>query len=437
MEPPAPQEPRLKLFRRHESSCKRHYPREQRIYEHETVKIKGRESAALADCACPISAEGTLTKADGFKHYLRPKSTGKRTWKEAKKIALQWEQWGDLQPPVPYQYPTAVLVRVADAAEQYLEIKKQKLGELSIQQRTQWVRQRLVPFARTQGVEYIQQANQAKFWGDFYGSWKNLGRGRAGEELAPNSRCSLLDITRNFIKFGLGRDWFSKAWASSDYEITRNAQIEPKEPFTDGELDYIYRAARQRNGESWRTQVFLWVMRYTGLRISDVLRLECAQLVAFDHAGYSHAIYCYPQKTKRTRKQGNFVHIPIPNAQFGKHPDLAKALQEIQASGQRYFFRQAAVEFATDLYHWRTRIVAVMEKAEKMMQAEGKSFSAHPHPHRMRHTFAAKLLQSGVVSLRIIAQYLGDTETVVRKHYAKFCGEEQKMAAMQMAAAMG
>lgn len=55
----------------------------------------------------------------------------------------------------------------------------------------------------------------------------------------------------------------------------------------------------------------------------------------------------------------------------------------------------------------------------------------------MRHTFAAKLLQSGVVSLRIIAQYLGDTETVVRKHYAKFCGEEQKMAAMQMAAAMG
>src|SRR5579862_3783107 len=117
METPARQEPTLKLFRRHEASCRRHYPREQRIYEHETVKIKGRQSDALPDCDCPISAEGTLTKADGLKHYLRPKSTGKRTWKDAKTVALQWEQWGGVRAPIVYQNPISALVRVEDAGE--------------------------------------------------------------------------------------------------------------------------------------------------------------------------------------------------------------------------------------------------------------------------------------------------------------------------------
>jgi len=122
------------------------------------------------------------------------------------------------------------------------------------------------------------------------------------------------------------------------------------------------------------------------------------------------------------------VHIPIPNANFSKHPDLAKALEEVKAKGQRYFFRKPMAALETDLYHWRTRIVAVMEKAEKMMEADGKSFSEHPHPHRMRHTFAAKLLQSGVVSLRIIAQYryIGDVGLQCSICSRSTCCERQK-----------
>ena len=66
----------------------------------------------------------------------------------------------------------------------------------------------------------------------------------------------------------------------------------------------------------------------------------------------------------------------------------------------------------------------------------GTHFAEHPHPHKFRHTFAATLLSTGVVSLRIVAQYLGDTEQTVRKHYAKFCLSEQLEAAAVYAEAM-
>jgi integrase len=69
------------------------------------------------------------------------------------------------------------------------------------------------------------------------------------------------------------------------------------------------------------------------------------------------------------------------------------------------------------------------------MREDGKSFSIHPHPHRFRHTFCASLLQAGV-SLRTVASYIGDTEEVVRKHYAKFCVAEQVEAAKSLGSAM-
>jgi hypothetical protein len=76
---------KLKLFRRHDSRCtgffnhktrqQEPYSKENRIYEADTEKRKGRSSAV--DCTCTIYAEGTLYRGDGSKNYLRPKATGK------------------------------------------------------------------------------------------------------------------------------------------------------------------------------------------------------------------------------------------------------------------------------------------------------------------------------------------------------------------------
>jgi integrase len=132
--------------------------------------------------------------------------------------------------------------------------------------------------------------------------------------------------------------------------------------------------------------------------------------------------------------------------EFG-HPDLVGALQSLPVKHGNYFFLGGAPlptrgteewkkRIKKSTTNWRERINRLFAIAEKLMREEGKSFSAHPHPHRFRHTFSASLLQAGV-SLRTVASYLGDTEEVVRKHYAKFCVAEQKEAARSYGEALG
>jgi integrase len=48
-----------------------------------------------------------------------------------------------------------------------------------------------------------------------------------------------------------------------------------------------------------------------------------------------------------------------------------------------------------------------------------------PTPHRFRHTFARILLQKANVTVRDVAELLGNTEEIVRKHYAAWVPERQ------------
>ena len=47
-------------------------------------------------------------------------------------------------------------------------------------------------------------------------------------------------------------------------------------------------------------------------------------------------------------------------------------------------------------------------------------------PHRFRHTFARILLQRPNVTVRDVAELLGDTEDMVRRHYAAWVTERQE-----------
>ena len=46
-------------------------------------------------------------------------------------------------------------------------------------------------------------------------------------------------------------------------------------------------------------------------------------------------------------------------------------------------------------------------------------------PHRFRHTFVRILLERGGVSVRDVAELLGNTEQIVRKHYSAWVTERQ------------
>ena len=53
-------------------------------------------------------------------------------------------------------------------------------------------------------------------------------------------------------------------------------------------------------------------------------------------------------------------------------------------------------------------------------------WSERPTPHRFRHTFARILLQRPNVTVRDVAELLGDTEEMVRRHYAAWVTERQE-----------
>jgi len=115
--------------------------------------------------------------------------------------------------------------------------------------------------------------------------------------------------------------------------------------------------------------------------------------------------------------------------------DLASTLEQLPVKQGRYFFRNGTGTMKTYINNWKIRVNKVLRIAEALMKKDGKKFSHHPHPHRFRHTFACRLLGWGV-PLRIVAQYLGDTEDTVRRHYSKFCVAEQHQAAAVYGEAM-
>jgi integrase len=464
----------LKLFRRHESTCAGNgktidpatgnfepYAKEFRIYEEDTIKRKGR--SIVVDCSCPIYAEGTLYKS-GVKVYLRPKSTGTRAWEEAKRVKKNWIEWGGVEPPVGHVNPSEVPVTVAKTVEEFVTVKTNQpgVGDERMKDMKRVVELRLIPFAASKKLTFIQEMDNARIWGDFRDSWKNLNplhnrKPAPGEEppeqpLGRNTASKYVETTREYLRFCISRGWLSDNWASAEHGIKASQVIVPKEPFSDLELEYIYRATKlktdgrgfkiKRTGQqnAWEVLVFIWVLRYTGLRISDVVSLEKNQLVAFRAHGYTHALWCHPMKTKDCREV-NFVHLPIQADNLPGHPNLVQALQELPTKNGRYFFLGGKGKLRTNINSWRARINDIFELAETLMEQDGlpakngTHFAEHPHPHKFRHTFAATLLQNGA-SLRIVAQYLGDTEETARKHYSKFCIAEQMEAASFLADAM-
>jgi integrase len=463
-------QPNLKLFRRHEATCTQNHAKDFRVYQWMLEKQKGKK--ATADCSCTVYAEGTLI-LNGSKNYVRPKSTGTRVWSEAEAVKKNWLAWGDTNPPADSE-PEAkagTLVTVQTAVNAFLSVKESqmKAGKILKDRYTEvegFLTQRLIPFATIKKrLQYINEMDNESVWAEFHKGWKNLNpnnnrktEGHTTEKpLGPGTLAKHISNLREFLKFCVRREWLSDNYASVDYGMTASATVKPKEPLSEDELSYIYRAAKEVvSGVGVNTKfahqrakelvTFIWTLRYTGLRICDVVPMEISQLQIFNHAGYTHAIWCNPQKTENSKDE-NFVHIPIPSDTLPNHPNLANALLELAPKQGRYFFKNGDGALKTAIGAWRRRVMATFDRAEELMKADGipiqngtrfgsaSKTPEHPTPHKFRHTFAATLLQGGA-PIRLVAQYLGDTEGTVRKHYAKFCRAEQEQAATRLMESM-
>ncbi len=210
-----------------------------------------------------------------------------------------------------------------------------------------------------------------------------------------------IEILRQFFAFCIDREWTRKNPARA---LKRPRLLEANDvvPFTSAEIVRIIAACDQIGRapyERLRSRAMVLLMRYAGLRVSDVVTLSR------DHIKGIHL-------EKRAVKNHRMIRVEL-------HQDVVKALEllphpKAAARDSRLFFSGGNASLRS-LVKGAQRLLAAVFKRAKV---DGG------HPHRFRHTLASELLGKGA-KIEDIAGILADSPATVRRHYAKWTPELQ------------
>lgn len=142
------------------------------------------------------------------------------------------------------------------------------------------------------------------------------------------------------------------------------------------------------------------LLRHTALRISDVCTLR-KDAISWDAEKSQWRVFL------RTQKSGEPVFLPIPEG-------LKLVLDALPLP------RNAAQDCPYFFWNGITSRRAVVGIAERTLSAVfKKSVVKNAHAHRYRHTLATRLLGDGA-AFQQVADILGNTAEIVRKHYGKW-----------------
>jgi integrase len=154
------------------------------------------------------------------------------------------------------------------------------------------------------------------------------------------------------------------------------------------------------NYEQRRARGMIMIHRHTALRISDVATFP-KDAVSWDQDNKTWRIRV------RTQKSGEPVYLPIPKTL--KLLLDALPLPRNAAKDCPYYFWSG---------HSSRRSVASIA-GQTLRTVFEKSGVKNAHSHRFRHTLATRLLAQGA-TFEEIADILGNSPAVVRKHYGKW-----------------
>ena len=373
----------LALYRRHRQECKGGHPHNSRTSEYEERKKGWRR------CECPIFASGTLRRK--FKRH----NTGQWEFEGARAVAAALERagsWKTVLEPIPPEEVQIARTTVEEASAAFLaKCKNRNIAPNTLAKYCTFTNQ-LSAYCQNRGYVYIDQLRVVDM-DRFYASWKDGIRAKAKK----------LERLKAFIKFCVKREWLPKD-ITEDLEAPEGSSVTvPKSPYTDEELDRLYAAcdkigSQLKRGPGYRTwggkdvKDFIYLSIYTGLRISDVATFDITKRLK------GNDVFLRMHKTKR----------PL----FTWIPDwLVKRLRARQKIHGSLIFAAGVTQNAKQLCDiWRNK------RLRKVFELAGP-WEARPHPHKFRHTFVRILLEKGV-PVPDVAELIGDSEQILRKHYA-------------------
>jgi len=374
----------LALYRRHRRECKSEHSEELRTSEYDERK-KGWKR-----CDCPIFVSGTLNRK-----FAR-QTTGQWEWAHARAIAAKLEasgRWTADPVPEPSRPPaTSERITIGEAVEAFLaKCKNRNIAPNTLAKYRTFTNQ-LDAYCRDRGCVYIDQLTVTDM-DRFYATWRDGIRAKAKK----------LERLKALIKFCVKREWLAKDIADDLRAPEGSSVTVPKAPFTDEELDRLYAACDKigpqlKKGPGYRTwggedaKDFIYLSIYTGLRISDVATFDIIKRLK------GNDVFLRMHKTKR----------PL----FTWIPDwLVERLRARQKVHGAMVFAAGTTRNAKQLCDiWRNK------RLRKVFELAGP-WEVPPHPHKFRHTFVRILLEKGV-PVPDIAELIGDSEQILRKHYA-------------------
>jgi site-specific recombinase XerD len=236
---------------------------------------------------------------------------------------------------------------------------------------------------------------------------------RAARPISASTWQKELQILRHFFRFCMERKWTCENPARA-IAMPRNVLVTDKEPYTQNEVIKIMAAcATIGRGpyERLRAAAMIKLLRHTALRISDV--------ATFRRDSIRHG-----EIFLRTLKNGKVVKLPV-------HPDLQSAIDVVPnprgAAGESRFLFWSGNGTTRAAVRDATRTVTAVFKASGVPGA---------HAHRFRHTLATELLEAGG-TLEDVADILGNSPNIVRKHYAKWSVRRQARISSLMTSVFG
>jgi site-specific recombinase XerD len=243
-------------------------------------------------------------------------------------------------------------------------------------------------FAHKRGLRYLKELDLPTL-DDFRLEWKD----------GPRSALKKLERLRAFFAFALRRKWVNEN-PTLDIKAPKIA-LRPTLPFTREEviktmaaLEAYGKSAGVKNAQ--RLRAFILVLRYSGLRIGDAVRLGASRI-------QGNRLFLYTQKT------GVPVYSVLPDF-------VVKTLESSPRSSEEYFFWTGQSKIHSAKGKWQRRLQRLFEFAEV----------PNGHAHRFRDTFAVELLLSGVPLERVSVLLGHSSIRVTERHYAPWVRSRQE-----------
>lgn len=322
-------------------------------------------------CGCPIWTDGEL-KGERYRISLRTSD-----WATATRRIDALQRGEDI---VRADAPT---ITVRHAADRYIaDCRARKLEDSTIASYAKTLDYLAADFPRLRDVTI-----------------ESLDAWRQGREVKGSTQRKELETLRAFLRFCIRRGWMRDNPAS-ELGLPQD-DSEPTLPFAPAEVEALLAAcdrfAIRDDTAHRRARALVLVLLYSGLRISDVARLERRALEG------NHLVL------RKIKKTGERLKLLL-------NKDAIDALGRLAAASGKYFFWDGHSDAATREKVLRRVIVKL-----------GKLANVHAHPHRFRDTFACELLANGA-DIRTVQLLLGHSSVrTTEKHYAHFVARHQHL----------